>query len=80
MKMMWVLIALFVVVRLGFLARYSGPNATVGGYFDHFALFDAPAPGGNLVNGTNLLAVLVTNGLFTADLDFGPGAFAGEAR
>ena len=36
------LIALFAVVRLGILARHSGTNATVGGYFDHFAMFDAP--------------------------------------
>src|ERR1051325_8017723 len=51
-----------------------------GNYTMRFALYDAPAPGGNLVNGTNLLPVAVTNGLFTADLDFGPSVFAGEAR
>ena len=51
-----------------------------GDFLLRFALYDAPAPGGNLINGTNLLPVSVTNGLFTADLDFGTNAFAGEAR
>ena len=51
-----------------------------GDFLIRFALYDAPAPGGNLVNGTNLLMVAVTNGLFTSDLDFGANAFAGEAR
>ncbi|MBX3356523.1 MAG: tail fiber domain-containing protein [Phycisphaeraceae bacterium] len=46
-----------------------------------FGLFDAPGPGGNevaphlIINGA-----LITNGLLTIDLDFGPGAFNGSPR
>ena len=45
-----------------------------------FGLYDALA-GGNLVGNllTNSLTP-VTNGIFTATLDFGPAAFAGNAR
>src|SRR5262249_45827814 len=43
-----------------------------------FALFDAPT-GGNQIGPTFTADVFVTNGLFTKDLDFGAGAFAGNA-
>ncbi len=51
-----------------------------------FSLWDAagsgdPPTGGNQVRSTaNVTAVNVTNGLFTAELDFGVGAFNGRAR
>jgi hypothetical protein len=58
----------------------NGQPAADGVYTMRFALYDSQAPAGNPVSGTNLLAVTVTNGLFTTDLDFGAAAFAGEAR
>ncbi len=51
-----------------------------------FSLWDAagsgePPTGGNQVRSTvNVTAVNVTNGLFSAELDFGVGAFDGSAR
>lgn len=51
-----------------------------GAYDLQFALYDA-SEGGNAVGQTLLLTnVSVTDGLFTAVLDFGPEVFDGEAR
>src|SRR2546423_1533218 len=56
----------------------NGPPSTNGLYAMRFALYDVASGGSDL--GTNLLAVPVTNGLFTAGLDFGVSAFTGSAR
>src|SRR5262245_38545675 len=58
----------------------NGQPAADGVYTMRFALYDAQAPAGSPISGTNVLAVSVTNGLFTTDLDFGAAAFAGDAR
>ncbi len=58
----------------------DGGNAANGAYDLQFKLFDA-ASGGTQIGGTvskNDLAV--SGGLFTTDLDFGAGAFDGQAR
>ena len=59
---------------------FDGTNAANGLYDLRFTLYDAPGSG-NLVAGpgTNT-AVTVANGLFTTTLDFGSGAFNGDAR
>jgi hypothetical protein len=70
---------------MGSAFTYQGRLADAGvpasGSFDfRFALFDA-ATGGSAVGATaSIPAVAVTGGLFTAALDFGPAAFAGQAR
>jgi hypothetical protein len=51
-----------------------------GNYPMVFALYDAPTPGSGLVIGSNVLAVAVTNGSFTTELDFGSLAFTNQAR
>jgi|GEM_PF-1812454 len=58
----------------------DGGAPATGLYDFQFTLFDA-ASAGNAV-GSPLVKddVPVTNGLFTAELDFGPGIFAGQAR
>ena len=58
----------------------DGGAPATGLYDFQFTLFDA-ASAGNVV-GVALIKddVAVTNGLFTAELDFGPGIFAGQAR
>jgi microcystin-dependent protein len=55
----------------------TGTNAANGAYDMTFAVYDANV-GGNLIAGpiTNS-TVAVSNGLFTATLDFGPGVFTG---
>jgi hypothetical protein len=44
-----------------------------------FYLFDA-ASGGNLIDSLGVSSVPITDGLFTVQLDFGTGAFTGDAR
>lgn len=57
----------------------DGANPANGIYYMFFTLHDALSGGTQLASQpTN--AVTVSNGLFTADLDFGAAAFAGEAR
>ena len=56
----------------------TGTNAN-GNYAMIFALYDAPA-GGNQIGGSVTNLVTLANGLFTANLDFGAGAFDGPAR
>ena len=57
----------------------NGTLAT-GSYDVQFTLYDA-ASGGSVVGGPLTdAAVPVVNGLFTTVLDFGSGAFTGEAR
>ncbi len=59
----------------------SSGGAAVNGPTDlTFTLYDA-ASGGSLVGATNVISDLViSNGVFTATLDFGAGAFNGTAR
>jgi hypothetical protein len=58
----------------------DGSNPAQGIYDLRFTIYDLDS-GGSLVAGplTNS-PVSVSNGLFTATLDFGPGVFAGDAR
>jgi len=51
-----------------------------GSYDFSFAIYDAPSVGNQVGSTLTNSAVLVSNGLFTVLLDFGPGAFAGDAR
>jgi hypothetical protein len=44
-----------------------------------FDLYDLPA-GGTPLGSVTITDLTITDGLFTVDLDFGPGAFAGQAR
>ena len=53
--------------------------AANGSFNFEFWLYDAPVSG-NAAGPVALSGVPVTNGLFTVDLDFGPGAFDGSAR
>jgi hypothetical protein len=72
-------------VPMGTAVTYQGQiqqaDSPVNGTCDfQFSLWDAMT-GGGLIGATQLVAgVNVTNGLFTAVLDFGPGAFNGDAR
>lgn len=64
--------------------RLYDQGIPVSGYYDfEFRLYGS-ANGNDLVSGTPdpfaLSAVLVTNGLFTVNLDFGANAFTGPAR
>ena len=61
--------------------RLSNGTSGVNGLYDfRFAAYDS-ASGGNQVGSTvNASAVGVTNGLFTATLDFGANVFSGPAR
>ena len=57
----------------------SGPNAANGSYDFTFGLYDAPSGGNPVSSVVTNTATVVTNGCFTAVLDFG-GAFDGNAR
>jgi hypothetical protein len=57
----------------------GGPSAN-GLYDFEFTLFDAAIAGNHVAGPLTIGPLGVTNGLFTAELDFGPGAFTGEAR
>jgi hypothetical protein len=58
----------------------DGADPAQGTYDLRFTIYDA-ASGGGVVGGPLTNAVTgVTNGLFTVALDFGAGAFAGDAR
>ncbi len=65
--------------------RYQGILATDGqpaeGIFDfRFSLFPTETEGDQLGENALVLSVAVTNGLVTADVDFGPGLFNGDSR
>jgi sulfatase modifying factor 1 len=62
----------------GYLTDGSAPAK--GSYDLTFALFNAPASGAQVGNTLTNPAVVVSNGLFTALLDFGYAAFNGDAR
>ncbi len=57
----------------------DGGSLADGTYDFQFRLYDA-ASGGALVASANRGNVTVTDGLFTVELDFGSGAFTGDAR
>jgi hypothetical protein len=57
----------------------DGTSQANGIYHFNFELFDAPL-GGSLLNDREREDVVVSNGLFNVVLDFGPNAFAGQAR
>src|SRR6266436_7315023 len=59
--------------------RDAGKSAT-GTYDFQFTLFDAPGNGAPIGATVNQTSVGVTNGLFTADLDFGAAVFDGNPR
>src|SRR6476619_5607983 len=58
----------------------NGGNPANGQYDFTFNLYDAVS-GGNLIAGpVTVSGLAVTDGLFTVSLDFGAGAFSGDAR
>jgi hypothetical protein len=61
--------------------RLSGGGAPAAGFYDlRFTVYDA-ATAGSAVSGTLTDSVFaITNGVFTVQLDFGPGIFPGAAR
>jgi hypothetical protein len=62
----------------GRLADAGGP--ATGSFDFRFTLFDAATVGGAVGAPVSVPAVAVAQGLFAATLDFGPTAFAGQAR
>ena len=58
----------------------DGAGAASGGYDFTFTLYDATTGGGQIGSPFATNAVAVSNGLFVVALDFGPGAFTGDAR
>jgi trimeric autotransporter adhesin len=59
----------------------SGTNASNGVYDFQFSLWDSAGSGATLFGATQAVnGVSVSNGYFTATIDFGAGAFNGEAR
>ena len=57
-----------------------GTNLASGNYDLTFGLFDAPSGGAGIGPALTNSALIASDGLFTAVLDFGAGAFNGEAR
>ena len=55
-------------------------TAANGNYDLQFSVFDAATVGNQLGTSLTNSTVAVSNGLFTVNLDFGPGAFDGSAR
>jgi hypothetical protein len=59
----------------------TGANGSNGLYDYRFSLWDAAGSGATLIGTTQEVdSVTVSNGLFTVNLDFGPGAFNGASR
>lgn len=58
----------------------EGGAPCTGLYEFRFSLFDGPAGGRAVAGPLSLAAVAVTQGVFSVVLDFGAGAFTGEAR
>lgn len=58
----------------------DGGNPANGPYEMSFSLYDAVTNGDLVATPVTVTPVTVSNGLFTATLDFGPSAFNGEAR
>jgi hypothetical protein len=58
----------------------DGGNPANGPYDLRFTLFDAGSGGATIGSPVTVADVGVTEGLFTVSLDFGAGAFRGEAR
>jgi hypothetical protein len=58
--------------------QYNGSPAN-GSYNMIFSLFENPAGSGSALFSTTNLGIHVSAGLFTAELDFGPGVFTGPA-
>lgn len=58
----------------------AGSSPTTGTYDLRFTLYDANGGGTVIAGPVTNAATAVTNGLFTATLDFGAGAFTNQAR
>ncbi|HET9316919.1 MAG TPA: hypothetical protein VFQ51_15105 [Vicinamibacteria bacterium] len=58
----------------------DGGNPATGSYDFRFTLFDAAAGGAAVGSPVTANGVAVAQGLFASVLDFGPAAFAGQAR
>ncbi len=58
----------------------DGGSPATGAYDFEFRLYDALTGGGQVGSAVTRDDVPVSNGLFTVELDFGAGAFTGEAR
>ena len=83
------ILALFAVLTeadpLGTAFTYQGKLASGGqaasGIFDfRFSIFELESGGSALSAPVEISGLTVSNGLFTASLDFGPGIFNGDAR
>lgn len=61
--------------------RLQRDNCPADGLYDFlFHLYDAPISGNQVGPGLSTNAVSVSDGLFTVELNFGPGVFTGETR
>ena len=61
--------------------RLNDNSTPVNGNFDlTFALFDTNSGGGAVAGPVTNLATLVSNGLFTTTIDFGPSVFTGASN
>src|SRR5262245_25676793 len=61
--------------------RLTDAGGPASGSFDfRFTLFDAVTGGAAVAGPVSASGVAVAQGLFTLSLDFGPAAFAGQAR
>src|SRR5262245_52561389 len=58
----------------------DGGGPANGSYDFEFRLFDALTLGNQVAGPLSKAGVAVAGGLFSVELDFGPGAFAGERR
>src|SRR6266700_4448012 len=59
----------------------TGTTASNGSYDFQFSLWDSAGSGATLIGTTQAVSnVSVSNGYFTAAIDFGAAAFNGEAR
>lgn len=82
---LWLVTVRLVAGPVGSDFTYQGHLSSAGtaanGSFDlRFSLHDAATGGGQIGSVLTNPAVAVSNGLFTASLDFGAGAFDGQAR
>jgi hypothetical protein len=77
----WVIAQTPVGTAFTYQGRLTEAEAPANGSYDlEFKLFDAASGGSQVGSTVTLGSVGVTNGLFTASLDFGTGVFAGNRR
>jgi hypothetical protein len=70
-----------VAIGITYQGRLLDNNVPANGQYDFvFTLFDALSGGNQISTPVNITNQTVSSGLFSASLDFGPGAFGGDAR